>query len=400
MQQHPKRRFALKDLLRDERGIVAIYTAICLPVFVGFLILVADGSHALSTRHLLQVTADSAALAAAGTLNKNPTASALATTAQTFAALNMPSSSYGSVLAASDVSLRYWPGVICNSQTPCDQTCNNNAGTLTPCNAVKVTTRTTPKLVFFQALGWTGFNENATAIATYGYGSTNNDPTTPTWNTVIAQDISGSFKDSISFAQTADQFLLDCMKNNAPPRSQFGLTLFVDHSVERPALTPLVNPTSGRDNYQTLKNSISGFSDCGGPGMPTNCTTNIAAAIQDGVTQFTSPAFTQSLAPNSVQNIVIVTDGEPNTCGVGNNCGTAAAEALSTTWANNAAAKNINVYTIYYCVPSSNSCTPAAKTFLASLVRGNGFAQVSPTQDELAKSMVQVCANQITRLVW
>jgi Flp pilus assembly protein TadG len=381
-------------LWRDESGIVAVYMTVCLPGFVGLLILVADGSHALSTRHMLQVTADAAALAAAS----DPTSNSYKTIAQTFAQMNMPTNTYGTVLASGDVNAGYWPPGVCTTAGSCFQTPCKPAPTSTPCNAVKVTTRYTPNLVFYQALGWNGPRASATAIATFGTG---NGPSLPTWDAVIAQDISSSFQNSIKNAQQADQQLITCVSQNASSSSQLGLGLFTSYSTDRPTLTPLINPTSGIDNTQTLKNDAGTFGDCGSRGMPVCSGTNIAAGINDGIAQFTSSSYKKCVTAGSQQNIIIVTDGEPNSCGKNNSCSTSQAEAEATAAANTAWADKINVSTIYFC---SSGCTKSAQNYLASLKRGNGFSLVAPTANEIATAMQAGCSQSLaqtaTRLVW
>jgi Flp pilus assembly protein TadG len=392
MKQHPKHRSAFKHLLRDERGIVAIYMAVCLPVFVGLLILVVDGSHALSTRHMLQVTADSAALAAAS----DPNSSSLYTTANTYAQMNMPVNTYGTVLASNDVKAVYWPSGICATTTSCDQTCSTAPTSLTPCNAVKVTTRYMPNLFFAQALRWTGLNASATAIATFGYGT---GASLPAWDAVIAQDITASFKNSIKNAQDADKALLNCMQTNASSSSQLGLSMFTSVSLNRPVLTPAIDPKTGQSDV-TLTNDISSFGDCSTSGMPACSGTNIAAGITAGVAQFTSSAYKGSVTSGSKQNIIVVTDGQPNSCGQ-SSCNSGQTPAsIATTAANTAAANNIDVSTIYFC---SSGCSNSDQTYLASLKRGHGFSLVAPTKDDIAKAMLTVCQNSqglITRLVW
>ncbi|MGH8597847.1 MAG: TadE/TadG family type IV pilus assembly protein, partial [Gammaproteobacteria bacterium] len=54
----------LTDLLRDRCGIVAVVMAASLPVFLGFLALSIDMGYAYWMRNMLEVTAESAALAA------------------------------------------------------------------------------------------------------------------------------------------------------------------------------------------------------------------------------------------------------------------------------------------------------------------------------------------------
>jgi hypothetical protein len=217
---------------------------------------------------------------------------------------------------------------------------------------------------------------------------------------VIAQDISASFKNSIANAQQADKALLNCLQQNASSSSRLGLSMFTSYTTDKPVLTPVIDPKTGVNNLNALTNDISSFGDCGTTGMPACSGTNIAAGISDAVAQFSSQSYTSSVTPGSKQNIIIVTDGEPNSCGKNQSCSTSQAEAAATTAANAAAAKNFDVSTIYFC---SSGCTTSAKNYLASLKRGNGFALVAPTANDIATAMQAVCQMSqglTTRLVW
>lgn len=422
MSAHQRHGRGFKHFLRDERGAIAIYMTVCLPVFIGFLILCTDGVNFLWTRNLLQVTADAAALNGAGQL---PILTNVQTAAQTYASLNMPNKTYGSVLASGDITLVNW-------SNGASQSCNAPP-TTTPCNAVKVVTRYTPKLFFASALQWTapqfcpGASTGqicATAIATIGYGTgTPGSGSPPTWNTVIAQDISASFKSSITNAQAADQALLTCMDQSSGSGSQLGLTLFTgDASTnpkENPALTNVVA------NYSALKTAINNYGDCGTSGMPACSGTDIASGVIDGIKQLTSASFTKNLTPGSQQNIIIVSDGQPNSCGPttvaaklsnpaynGKNskylCPTACDSNCSPSTdpsnaalaaASLAATDNINISVIYYSGNCSGTQCTTDWTYMQSLVRGKGIALNQPAASSLASDMQQICAIQAARLV-
>ena len=87
MNQHPGRKPSLMNLLRDEHGAILIITTIYLPVIIGFFTLAVDMSYVLRTRNMLQLAAESAALAASSQL-PDPTNSV--SLAQTYATKNMP----------------------------------------------------------------------------------------------------------------------------------------------------------------------------------------------------------------------------------------------------------------------------------------------------------------------
>jgi len=88
---------SFKQLLRDQRGAILVITTVYLPVIVGFMTLAIDMSYVMRMQNMLQVTADSAALAATWNL---PNATSV-TVAQQYAADNMPTSKYGTGRATS-----------------------------------------------------------------------------------------------------------------------------------------------------------------------------------------------------------------------------------------------------------------------------------------------------------
>ena len=60
-------RFILR-FQRNRSGVVAVITAMCLPIFIGFSALALDMSYAYWMRNQLQIAADSSALAGASQL--------------------------------------------------------------------------------------------------------------------------------------------------------------------------------------------------------------------------------------------------------------------------------------------------------------------------------------------
>src|ERR1700690_537271 len=110
LKQYLGRRLALKHLSRDERGVVAIMLTVYLPVIVGLFSLAVDMSYVLQTRDMLQVTAESAALAAASSptavFNNNSCSSdpnSVCSIAEQYAAYNMPTAQYGNVLPQANI---------------------------------------------------------------------------------------------------------------------------------------------------------------------------------------------------------------------------------------------------------------------------------------------------------
>jgi Flp pilus assembly protein TadG len=438
MKQHPGYRLALKTLLRDERGAILIILAVYLPVVLGFFALAVDMSYVLSTRNMLQVTAEAAALAATSTLPNNSACTVPASAcyiAEQYAGKNMPAASYGKVLADADVSVGKWDYPT-TSFTP---------GGL-PYNAVKVTTRMAAangnalKLFFAQALGWRSIDVPATAIAVYG--------TQPgaTWDISIVQDISGSFtynpdyyyycyfwyyyyysvpsfcgsggpqyQGALPQAKAADQALLDCVNGSAPAGSRVGITPFTGT-----AWNNYQAPVAVNTNYSALKTAINNIPQCaldyaGAPAAQPLCSkgTDIAAGINSTIAQY------NNLSPGpsgSLRNMVVVTDGLPETVN-GTPCyGNSSCIAQAQQNALNAAdaagcggncaspdpSKVINVSTIYYCsdINCSSSADVTAAAWLATLKQGTGIALKTPDPTKISTLMQQVCATQPHRLVW
>ena len=97
-----------KDLLRDQRGVVAVIVALVLMMIVGTAALAVDVGYLYVLRNKLQATADAAALAGAGQL---PDQTAARAAAQDYAAKNMPAADHGTVLVAAGVVLGNWENV-------------------------------------------------------------------------------------------------------------------------------------------------------------------------------------------------------------------------------------------------------------------------------------------------
>jgi Flp pilus assembly protein TadG len=377
-----KARPGLKDLLRDERGIAAIYMAVCLPVFMGFAALAVQGSYMISQRNMLQVTAEVAALAATAAL---PDPNAAISAAQTYAVKNMPAATYGNVLASSDIIVGKWTQGCAAGGQACF------AAGATPYNAVKVTTRRSAangnRMQSFYTAGFSSFDIGATAIATFGAGTG-----AGTWNAIIVEDISQSFATQLTNARAADQALLDCMQQNAATGSKLGITLFTGVSPS-PAYQNRIS-VSDTTNYNTLKNKIKGINACDSAGMPACSGSNAAVGMNSALTQYCPSTPCPSAGPTgSRQSIVIVTDGIPN-CGSTRNCSDATLKSNAVSAANTAAANNIDVYTIYYGTSSSDAA------WLATLIRGNGTALKTPTAAQLPTLMQQICSQMPHRLVW
>jgi Putative Tad-like Flp pilus-assembly len=119
--------FAIRALLRDQRGNIAMLFALVVGVLFAFSALAVDGGHLYVLKSKLQRTADAAALAAASQLPDEDDARA---EALEYALKNMSVEEHGSTLVDDDIEFGYWhPGT--KSFVPAGE----------PVNAVMVTTR-------------------------------------------------------------------------------------------------------------------------------------------------------------------------------------------------------------------------------------------------------------------
>lgn len=93
---------------RRQRGAIAIYIALLLPVLLGFVALSVDISRALVVRNQLQNAADAAALAGAGQLNWSNTSTTWANaTSKATAAIGLNAAD-GKTLSTGTVTVGYW----------------------------------------------------------------------------------------------------------------------------------------------------------------------------------------------------------------------------------------------------------------------------------------------------
>ena len=383
---------ARRTFWRDRRGAVTTIVAATMPILVGFSALGIDMANVYRHRRLLQDTASAAALAGSTMLPDQPSnATIVATTATAMAAKNMPVARFGTVLQTADVQTGTW-NFSTRVFTP----------TTTNPTAVRVTVKSTTAnsnafpLYFTRLIGYSTVDLTATATATFGSNKA--------WDITIIQDVTASLNSTqMSDAKTADQALLDCVKNNTGPTSQVGVESFTAIHQTKINITS-VGTTS---NYNNLKNAITGMNICGNSGQPACSGTNIAAGIQAGISQFTGGGYTQPSA-NFGKAIILVTDGIPNWTNssttnngaygssMGGACtgctsanGDSVLAANATAQADAAHTAGIDVFTIFLQQAGS---TVADQNFLASLVRGNGKAYTTANSGSLSALMGSVCS--------
>jgi len=177
------RKFGLRrvlSFLREERAVASVFFITALPMLLVLAGLGIDSGAAYSEQAVLQNTADTAALAGALKL-RSDTFAHVSAQAQSYAALNMPSSQYGIVLQPADVTIGHWDFAhsvykICGSATSNSALtayCDNNDQV----NAVQVLVRREKGNTTGQAggnalpigiltlMGWDHWDVSALAIA-------------------------------------------------------------------------------------------------------------------------------------------------------------------------------------------------------------------------------------------
>jgi len=383
-----------------RRGAVGILAAM---MFGGLLTI---GALALNQAHLhyrglLQRQAtQAAALAAAAKLATYYTtgnAAAITSAAQTIAAANMPSATYGTIVPASAVVLGKWDGATRTFVSLAQ------SGLTSP-DAVMIQGLSTvangnPVAMLMPALTGTATRDyTTTAIASFGTGQT--------WNTIITNDLSGSFAPSISHQRAADKAILDCVRLSAGSASQFGITT---HTAVSSIFQPLRTAST---DFATLSARIDQLRSCGNAGAPPCSGTNVASAIYSARLQFADPAH-----DNTRKNIVIITDGVPNatnriytradgiyptdtattpTCT--NRCTDNQLWTMALNQATLARQAGISISTIYYSGGTRVSDRLNYQNKLALLTGGTGVAMVAPTQNQISGVFAGFCSTMSSAL--
>lgn len=393
----------IRHFAKDRRAGVSVVTAMM------YTIVVAMGAVSLNEAHmhyrgLVQRQAtQAAALAAAAKLSTyyasgTSSTTALVSAAQTIATANMPTATYGTILPASNVVLGNW-----NATTGTFTSLAQSGGT-SP-NAVRITGTSSVAngnpvtLLMASVTGRANAEYTTTAVASYGTGQT--------WNTIISNDLSGSFSGQIANQRAADLAILDCVRTSAGAASQFGITT---HTGVSAIFQPL---SQAGANYTTLANKIATMKSCGNSGAPACSGSNVASAIYSARQQFANAAYN-----NTRKNLVIITDGIPNadnrtytradgiyptdtattpTCT--NKCTDANLWTMATNQATLARNAGISVSTIYYSGNTGSSTDRtnyAAK--LAALTGGTGVAMVAPSAGQISGVFAGFCSTMSSAL--
>jgi Flp pilus assembly protein TadG len=178
----------LRRLLKDRRAGVTTLVSLMMPVMFGTGPLFADAAYISYRKLLLQQTVHAAALAGAQTLSSyytsgNNSTTAVVAAAQSFARLNMPTATYGTVVPTANVVLGNW-----NTTTGAFISLASSGGSAP--NAVQVTGLNTSansnpvKTLFAGIFGISSKDLTATATASYATGQN--------FDTIIINDLSQS----------------------------------------------------------------------------------------------------------------------------------------------------------------------------------------------------------------
>jgi hypothetical protein len=246
--------------------------------------------------------------------------------------------------------------------------------------------------------GHSSMDYTTSAIASYGTGQT--------WNTIITNDLSGSFSGAIANQRAADKAILDCVRTAAGSASQFGITT---HTGVSAIFQPLSQASA---NFATLSAKIDTLKSCGNSGAPACSGSNVASALYSARQQFADAAYN-----NTRKNIVIITDGVPNatnrtytkadgvfltdtaTSGIcSNRCTDANLWTATHNQATLARSAGISISTIYYSGNTAASQRAAYAAQLAQLTGGTGVAMVAPTTGQIAGVFAGFCSTMSSAL--
>ncbi len=381
----------LKRFQRDQNGAIAAISAVLLIVILGFGAFAIDMSYAYTTRNLLQVTASSAALAAAPELPNQGQAIAKALQ---YVEYNMPAVSHGAVLVGSDVKFGHW------------DIATETFTTDTPFNAVEITARRSSDNdnrldLFFGPILGLGFLDMETSAVAYAKVAT-------AWDVALVQDVTGTFIAEIEDAKDADQAMLDCVSNNFV-NARMGLTTFSgtaptlsNPDVPPHTLVPMlpVGVPYNQANYQAMTDAIFDIQIPLWQNSWSSYGTHVGIGIESAIEQLDSYTPEEGVIG---QAIVIVGDGKPQAMsnaqvfysasdyyGVcGGSCSSSELGEMATLAANEADSKGYDVYAIFYDEDNDD----VAAAFYEGLIRGSGQFRRTPNSDELDEMMFELCTS-------
>jgi hypothetical protein len=347
---------------------VSIWVAAALIAVVGMAGLAVDSSYFFVMSNRLQISADSAALAAALFLEDE---NAMRAEALKYAQMN---------LAEDDQILDQTDDVVSGNW-------DHDAHVFTPggapLNAVHVTTRMAQQngnaasTFFANVLGFGSVDITASAVAAYADDKE--------WDVLVVQDVTGSFTEEIGDARDANHALLDCIVDRISGESLIGMVLFT--GVAMP-----YQPMQTLDvSYNTLSSAIDDLDSCGNGAMPPCSGTHVGAGMIEANALFDANPSDPELG----RAMVIVGDGAPNAKGPNAGLTNDQLKDIARQQADVAAAKDVSVYTIFYDQNNDDS----AAAFFEDLVRGDGKALRTPDPAQLPDMLEEICAQVPPRLV-
>lgn len=394
-----------RRFLSDRRAGVALLVALLFPILVGFAMLGIDGAYMYYRNLMLRQTVQAAALAGGNVIASYYTSgtnssATVVSRAQQFATANMPTATYGTVVAATDIALGNW-----DIATSTFTSLASSGGTAP--NAVSVTGRNAsssnnPVSLFLGNMyAKPSIDLTSNAITSYATGQS--------WHTIVINDLSGSFSPSISRQRSADQAILDCVKNSTGPLSNFAIIGITGHYTVWQSLV------QASTNYAAVSSRISALKSCDNSGAPACSGSNVSSGIYRATK---SDMFGSSTYVGAAKNIIIITDGVPNAnsftytredgaypspSSATPTCTSSCTDANLLTMAQNQAtyanSLGISVSTIYYSggTPTNQQASYAAS--LATLRRGTGISLIAPSSGQISSTFAAFCATMSSKLM-
>jgi hypothetical protein len=202
-----------------------------------------------------------------------------------------------------------------------------------------------------------------------------------TRNIVIAQDITGSFRDEMQDARGADTTLLGQIHEAGFPGDKVGLALFTGGSRLYTRLDRVDAPAA----YAVTRQKWMTFPHCdsmeGDPDLDCSGWTNPAAGLEVAIDELELHGNREA-----VKVIVLVTDGAPESA---TSQGWDAARAADAErMADEADAVNISIFVV--SLNSDGVINPRQTQFCQSMIRGFGVFYETPDSDELRGILKQI----------
>jgi len=361
---------------RQRRGIVSAWVIVALPVLLGMLAVSIDLGCVCIARQQLQTAADAGALAGAGKLRWTTDEQAARADVQSVVQANAVLGQQLQLDPQSDVLIGTYDeetGAFVAGM-PHDET-----------PLVRVTLRRTDgspggpmPLAFARLFGIE--TVNVTASATAGFSASIHPR--KAMETVILQDVSGSFRDELEDAKNADNALVDLVDGAAVDGDSFAVVCFRGAAVRESDLEPVPDATSSIHDAIT---SIQWGSD-----LPTGTHTGLgideAVAILD-----------EQGSPDTRQVIVLISDGMPFGYAQGSMSEeevTAYRRQYAIDAADAAAQRDIVIHTVTFVQEPSAAYeygeAGADADFNAQLVRNGGYALHPPNPEDLEHILIML----------